>query len=384
MSGMPGQEKLSGIFRALADRTDWQITLVRSAEEFTAARVRAACADGYDGFVVSIPNATDALAALAETDIPTVVADVHEPSLDARKSNIVFLGCSAEEIGRRAADHLLSTGRCRSYAFVHASPKTEWSVRRAAAFGQVLRGMGCACRQLDEPEELAQLEGPVGVFAANDDRAFEVLAACRRHRLRVPADVLVLGVDNDVLLCEHAQPSLSSVWPDFEGAGAAAVRELDRLMAARQAGGAPVPREKIAVGVRDVVCRGSTASVSPGGKLVQRALAYIQKNARCDISVEDVVAHMKVSRRLADLRFRELQGMTIGETIIRARLQEVKRRLSATDEPIEQVAYACGYQNPNYLKNLFKRRFAMTMRKFREVSRASGDEVAGSADGKFL
>ena len=98
---------------------------------------------------------------------------------------------------------------------------------------------------------------------------------------------------------------------------------------------------------------------------MQKALAYIRQNALKGISVEDVARHLKVSRRLIDLRFRELQGTTIGETVIALRLAEVKRLLRATKEPIDAIAAQCGYANANYLKNLFKRRFAMSMREFR-------------------
>ena len=79
----------------------------------------------------------------------------------------------------------------------------------------------------------------------------------------------------------------------------------------------------------------------------------------------ELAERLKVSRRLLDLRFRELQGTTLGETIIRLRLEEVKRLLRSTKEPIDSIAAHCGYENPNYLKNLFKKRFAMSMRDFR-------------------
>ena len=114
--------------------------------------------------------------------------------------------------------------------------------------------------------------------------------------------------------------------------------------------------------------RESTAELSTSGKLVQKALAYIRKNALRGISVEDVVAHLKVSRRLADLRFRELQHTSIGQEIARIRLAEVQRLLRSTKEPIDSIAARCGYENPNYLKNLFRKRFSMSMREFRKLS----------------
>ena len=56
MAGVAGREKLSGIFRFLGDNHDWDITLIRTAAEFTPARMRRALAEGYDGFIVSIPD----------------------------------------------------------------------------------------------------------------------------------------------------------------------------------------------------------------------------------------------------------------------------------------------------------------------------------------
>ena len=124
------------------------------------------------------------------------------------------------------------------------------------------------------------------------------------------------------------------------------------------------------VGVKSIVRRESTAVLSTAGRLVQKAVAYIDRNATKGIGVRDVVAHLKCSRRLADLRFRQLQGRSILDAITERRLDEVKRRLIATDDRIDEIAATCGYPNANYLKNLFKRRFSMSMRDFRRQSRS--------------
>ena len=130
----------------------------------------------------------------------------------------------------------------------------------------------------------------------------------------------------------------------------------------------PAPARTVFVGVKALVRRDSTADVSLAGKLVQKAVAYIRKNALRDISVPDVANHLGCSRRLADLRFRELMGTSIGETILATRLDEAKRLLATTREPIDAIALRCGYTNPNSLKNLFKRRFGLTMRDWRRQS----------------
>lgn len=367
LQGIAGQEKLSGIFRYLGDTPEWDVRFIRSAQEFTAARVKTAIADGYDGFIVSIPDAERAAEPLADTDIPTIVMDIHSPALSARRKNIVFIRNSPEEIGRSAANHLLSIGRCKSYAFVHHQSVMQWSVDRFNAYRDTLREHGFECHELKSPEGVEKLERPVGVFAANDDRGYDVIEFCRANQLRVPEDIAVIGINNDTLVCENCHPRLSSIQPDFEQEGYLAAETLSRMMHPAPCTPHPAPRT-LFVGVKQVVRRESTAELSLSGKLVQRALVYIRKNALKGISVTDVAAHLHVSRRLADLRFRELQGTTIGETIISERLMEVKRLLRETKDPIDAIAVRCGYENPNYLKNLFKRRFAMTMREFRNRS----------------
>ena len=382
MAGVAGQEKLAGIFRRLGNDHDWDITLLRTAQECTADRIAAAIAEGCDGFIVSIPavaknpgftssrtpgSSPDTYTPLAECDIPTVALDIHVDSLATRTRNIVFVRNSADAIGQAAADHLLSTGRCRSYAFVHNPAVIEWSVKRFRAFRETLADRDLWCHELDSPDKLRRLERPIGICAANDDCGYEVLEWCRSHRLRVPDDALVVGINNDTLICEHCRPRLSSVQPDFEQEGFLAADALERLMTSALRGVSTERSDSpdLLVGVKTVVRRDSTAETSQSGKLVQRAVAYIRRNALKGIGAADVVRHLGCSRRLADLRFRELQGTSIGEMLITTRLEEVKRLLRATKEPIDTIAAECGFANPNYLKNLFKKRFNMTMREYR-------------------
>ena len=368
MAGIAGQEKLSGIFRFLGDNHDWDIRLVRTAGEFTVAAVKEALRSKYDGFIVSIPGTEETAAVLATTDIPTIVMDIHSRRLAARKRNIVFIRNSSEEIGRTAANHLLAIGTCRSYAFVHNPSVMQWSIDRCRAFRETLRDNGFWCHELRTSDGLQKLERPVGIFAANDDRGYDVIEFCHAHRMRVPEDAAVLGINNDTLICENCHPRLSSIQPDFEQEGYLAAETLTKMMRPRAASPLIPHPSSLFVGIRSVIRRESTAELSTSGKLVQKAVAYIRPHALEGIGVSDVVTHLKVSRRLADLRFRELQHTSIGQEIARIRLTEVQRLLRSTKEPIDSIAARCGYENPNYLKNLFRKRFSMSMREFRKLS----------------
>jgi len=104
---------------------------------------------------------------------------------------------------------------------------------------------------------------------------------------------------------------------------------------------------------------------SEAGKFVQKVLAYISREAVKGIGVEDVARRFKVSRSLLELRFRELQRESVYEAMLRIRLDEVKRRLRQTDDSIAAITAACGWQNPTPPKMLFKRRFGISMRDYR-------------------
>ena len=235
---------------------------------------------------------------------------------------------------------------------------------RCSAFRETLRDSGLWCTEIFGPDEAAKLKRPAAVFAANDDSAFKLVERLRSRRLRIPQDVAVLGVDNDALLCENSHPRISSVQPDFEREGYMAAKAIDEML------GGKSPEEHIVfVGVKSVVRRESTAELSHAGRLVQKAVAFIDRNATKGIGVRDVVAHLKCSRRLADLRFRELQGRTLLEAITERRLDVVKHMLLTTNDRMDEIASVCGYPNSTYLKNLFKKRFSMSMSDFRRQGR---------------
>ena len=379
MAGIAGQNKLAGVFRYLAerygDRAPWDVQLVRTRAELTPARIRRARTEGTDGFILSIPEADDALAALAGSAAPKVVMDIHSAVIEERRDDFVFIGNDGAAIGREAARYLVGQGIHRAYAFLHNPSVMEWSRARFAAFRDTLRDHGFWCAELFDVAAVAKLPRPVAVLAANDDRAFELLEFLRTRRLRVPQDVAVLGINNDVLICENGHPRLSSLQPDFEEEGHLAARTLDEMMAGR-----PPAGRILSVGVKTIVRRESTAELSHAGRLVSKAVAFIERHALDGIGVKDVVAHLKCSRRLADLRFRQLQGQSILDAITTRRLDEVKRRLLDTRDPIDAISAACGYSNPNYLKNLFKKRFSMTMSAFRQSGpRAPREAFTGCA-----
>lgn len=375
MAGIAGQDKLNGVFEYLSAGHRWQLIIYRTRHEFTAETVQKELARNSDGFIVGIPGTDDALAVLASANVPTVVMNIAGGGIDSRSENIAFVKTDNAAVGRDAAIALLRQGIYKSYAYAGYRTNDDWSRERGTAFRDALDAAGFVGRMFDidhykdkieDKSKLAEwlhnLPKPSGILAACDDRAFEVLDVANEIGIKVPAEIGILGVNNDPILCENAVPRLSSVQPDFICEGRLGAELLELLMS-----GAGLPESKRVnlVGIRTIVHRDSTVPQSESGKLVQRVLAYITREAFRGIGVEDVVKRFKVSRSLLELRFRELQGESVYEAMLRIRLEEVKRRLLHTDEPISAITAACGWENPVPPKVLFKRRFGVSMRDWR-------------------
>jgi hypothetical protein len=119
-----------------------------------------------------------------------------------------------------------------------------------------------------------------------------VLDACLVAGVAVPYEATVLGVNNDVLVCETCIPPLSSIAVDAEKAGFEAARILDELMrrSSRR-------QQIVTYGPTGVVSRASTDTLQVEDRLVIRALEFIRINAGLGIRASDVAEHLGVTQR---------------------------------------------------------------------------------------
>ena len=371
MGGRFGTDVLAGVFRRAAERGGWDVRVIRFRESLAGEIERARRDGGLDGLVFDYWGSAFQRV-LQSVRVPVVLLDVPgAAAFAAKRPRVAVIHSDNAAVGRVAARELLGHGVYRSFGFVGAAEGQTWSAERGAAFRATLDAAGAEGREfpggVGSPglaAWLRSLPAPAGVFAANDETGARVLSVCRAARIPVPGRVSVLGVDDETFFCENAHPPLSSIVPDFERQGWLAASAIEAMAEGRAT---PPPA---VVGVRGIVRRASTGGgPSSAGLLVQRALAVIRQRACEGIGVPDVAAHLGVSRRLLDLRFREQQGRTVLDAIQERRLGEVCRRLSETDETIGEIAAACGYGDVSHLRRLFLARFHVGMRTWRETFR---------------
>jgi LacI family transcriptional regulator len=86
----------------------------------------------------------------------------------------------------------------------------------------------------------------------------------------------------------------------------------------------------------------------------------IRARACSGLKARDVVKMMKSSRRLAELRFREVTGRSILEEIRRVRFENAKLLLSRTDVPMSVVANQSGWASLTSFCREFKQIAGLT------------------------
>ena len=211
---------------------------------------------------------------------------------------------------------------------------------------------------------LQSLAKPVGVMACNDVRGRQVIEACLEAGLRVPDDVAVLGVDEDRLLCELANPPLSSVVLNLDRAGYQAAELLDGLMAGRLQ-----PPQRILAEALWIIPRRSTDVLAIEDRHVAAAVRFIRDHCREAIAVGDVVSQANISRRGLEIRFQHVLGRSIRQQIQRVRLGWSQRLLVETNLSAEKIAHACGFSSLSYLSSVFRRELGTTLTDYRRQSR---------------
>ena len=316
-----------------------------------------------DGVIARVENRQIA-AALRATRLPVV-------DVSAALERTVFprVATDSRAVTQIAIEHLRERG-FRHFAYC-GDARFLWSVRRGVYFKQQVRKAGGSCHVFPQRSRdtsaaaeaeiaaiaawLRKLPKPVGVLACYDIRAQQVLEACKLAGLAVPAEVGVMGVHNDELLCELCDPPLTSVIPNARRAGYEAAELLAQMMAGKK-----VASRARLVPPLGAAARQSTDMVAVDDPAVAAAARYIRENATTGIGVEDVLRAVPMSRTLLERRFRRLLGRSPGEHILKVRIEHVKTLLATTGLSVGAIADSAGFTHSEYLSVAFRRETGLT------------------------
>lgn len=372
MGSPAGRRQLAGIFRYISGTLPWDITVFRHAEfSGKVDMVRDILREGVDGIITSQTVHRPEIAELIKVaNIPLVAIDFDEQD-ELLKSSLRAVRVDSDDYraGFEGAQHLFSLGIMRSYGFVLSNtPHRRWASFRLKGAQDAILSRKLPLQVFDDDlSKLAKwiddLPKPTALMTESDALAARILATCHEHHLAVPKQVVLLGSDNDELVCENLRPRLSSVWIDHESEGYVAAKTLDKLMRSCK-----TPTRHILIPPKGIIARETTSPTSPASSLVERALSFIRERARDGITVDDVVSHTGVSRRLLYLRFRETLGQSVLKKITDERLRILKSALKNSTEPIGNLSLQCGFPSVNQAKRIFKSETGVPMRAWRRGS----------------
>jgi LacI family transcriptional regulator len=322
-----------------------------------------------DGVITNLRTTTEVAAARA-LKLPVV-----NLAGSIRHTGVPRVMVDQEAMGRLAAEHLMSCGLSR---FAYFGERAMWySHQRRQGFARCLGENGYGCSVLDSTTGVGQpgpwdqwmrpierwlktLRPPVGLLAVHDYAGTILIDACLRLGLRVPEDVAVVGVDNDVITCEFCEVPLSSVARSNREVGYEAASLLDRLM-----DGAPPP-EDILIPPEGVVRRRSTDAVATDDPQVAAAVRYIQEHLAERSCMDSLVRTLSISHRSLEIRFQKSLRCTPREYISRRRVERAEQLLAGNQKSkLQSIAKACGFTGPRHLREVFRRVTGLTPAEYR-------------------
>jgi len=107
-------------------------------------------------------------------------------------------------------------------------------------------------------------------------------------------------------------------------------------------------------------------------------IAWVSAHPEEDLSVEALAARICVSPRSLTRRFVKAFGLPPGRVVEMLRLDEARRRMTATRTSIARIAESVGFRSADTFRRAFERRFNTTPRHYRDRFRANGATRSGA------
>ncbi len=314
----------------------------------------------------------DFIDSIVNLGLPAVICGLDKPK---RKAYRLFTDEAG--VGRMAADYFLKRS-FRHFAFCGFDDMI-WSQQKCEGFKRTLAEAGFQIFVYQQPTAkhlrksakeqpliaawLKSLPKPLALMTCNDDRAQDILAACKIAEFKVPEDVAILGVDNDELICNFSHPQLSSITLSTERAGYEAAKVLDKVMRDRKIA---ENEKEVTIFPLHVVTRQSTDIMAIEDRQVAEAVYFIRKNSREVIQVSDVAEAVGLSRRALEQRFRRVLARSVHEEIKYTRVNQMANILIGTNLPMSQIARLLGYPDASNISRYFKQQKGISPSEYRK------------------
>jgi len=331
---------------------------------------------GWDGAgILAWLGAGDDLADfVVKTKKPTVDFSFRRPQL--KFSRVLE---DTTETSQLVADHFLSRGFCH---FIFYSDAHNWVYEeRGTAFVRFLESAGRSAKWLRWHEssayrtdrkawkskrewlarELKSAPKPVGIFAASDGLALELLETCEANGITVPDQVAIVGAGNSLLAVDAMHTPISSVDVNMEVVGYRGAQLLNETMSRGS-----TPPQTVRVPPFRLIVRKSSDLVAVNHSGVASSLRFMWEHCHEPIGVNDLAKAAGMSVRNFHQAFVDTLGRSPGNELHRIRIERAKKLLSDTSDKMDVIAEMCGYESGNSFWVAFKRSTGISPREFQK------------------
>jgi LacI family transcriptional regulator len=353
-----------------------------AAEDLTSAP---ASNPPYDGILA---QATPELVNIAKrVNVPVV--DVWFDSRITVPINCVFPDYA--KAGRMAAQHLISHGFEHFGYVINRGSQSQTVMcngkliqNDSLGFESYITACGFQCSRFMAPrtvysdhdtwqhwsreirEWLPKQPRPFALFVPSDTLCRLIADIAPELGFNIPHDLGLICADNEPNLCLLSDPSLSSVDLSYRRVGYEAAALLHQLLQTKDTN---QKRQIILVEPHSLNPRLSTDATAVKDTMVAHAMRFILDNAGRPINVRSIARHMKTTRRTLERRFRKTLDRTVMQEITRRRIERLKQRLAASDEPIKLLVADSGFNSIRMLYETFVREEGMSPMAYRAKRR---------------
>lgn len=105
--------------------------------------------------------------------------------------------------------------------------------------------------------------------------------------------------------------------------------------------------------------------VSKTDDIISKVNQYVQDNIQHAITIFELSKHLSISQSYLSAVFRKQYGLTLGQYVLKLKIDFATKLLLTTDNKIIEIAPKCGFESPISFSRAFKKTMLVTPKQYR-------------------